>query len=72
MPERLWPAMHDQYLTTLESKARENGLSKRLWLSRARVSESTFYRWKNGQTKDAKLSTIRRLERALETKTLTT
>lgn len=57
--------MHDEYLTKLEARARAQRLSMRLWLSRAGVSQSTFYRWKNGSTRDAKLSTIRRLERAL-------
>jgi hypothetical protein len=51
-------------LAALDAQRKALPISRKKWLRAARVAESTFYRWQNGQTEPT-FRTLQRLERAL-------
>lgn len=50
------------YLERLEKKRLSQGLSRRQWLKQMNVAQSTWYRWKKGETVP-NARTIERLEK---------
>jgi hypothetical protein len=49
------------HIKNLESEAKAKGLSRRQWLLRAKVAQSTWYRWRQGVT-IPNARTLKRLE----------
>lgn len=51
-------------IASLDERRAASKLSRKRWLRRAGVAESTFYRWASGQT-SPRVETLGRLESAL-------
>lgn len=60
-------SMHNfamRFVAELDEKREKLGLSRAKWLGKAKISESTYYRWIAGETQP-NTATVIRLEKAL-------